>query len=356
MLHMYHVWYWTKTGNPCAEFVFTSPINFVEEDGEISLALLAHTCTKHSIKFDHKSISDLYQLIGLYRETCFDTMSDLGLKFNKQKHVSVKATDSPVKTVVKHFRRVIQSLRNCSWTNYGVLSSDLKHKGGMVLSKAAMKPINYSQGKRFCPQTFSGVVRTVVLDLERLLFDRNDAGIDHFGFDSSSCSSEDDQNTGNQSVSVTGNSNRVSTCNATMTQGGGAPTRRSLNSVPTIELSDSSDSSSEISDILLRDNRASHGTINPRNKGRTPVRMVRRSLRRYSDEEEDLSPSATRVYHSRQFSIGFIHCVRFSPYCGTEYKVHWRNFPDCKESDTWESGETLKQDCPDILRDFEANL
>ncbi len=192
---MYHVWYWDRTNNPCQEFVSTSPINFVEEDGEISLALLAHTCTKHGIKFDHKSISDLYQLIGLYRDTCFDTMSDLGLKFNKQKHVTVKATDTPVVTVVQHFKKVIASLRNRTWTNYGVLASELK----MVPPKAAMKPISFSQNKRYCPQGFSNELRTVVLNLERLLFDSNDAGIDYFGFESSSCSSGNEQSTGNQS-------------------------------------------------------------------------------------------------------------------------------------------------------------
>ena len=103
MLHLYHVWYWEQSSNPCVSFLKNSPMNFVEEDGEISLALLAHNYARHSIKFDHKSLSDLYQLIGLYRDTCFDTMSDLGLNFNKQKHTAVKVTDNPIKTIVKHF-------------------------------------------------------------------------------------------------------------------------------------------------------------------------------------------------------------------------------------------------------------
>lgn len=352
---MYHVWYWHETGNPCSEFVSNSPINFVEEDGEISLALLAHTCTRHSIKFDHKSISDLYQLIGLYRQTCFDTMSDLGLKFNKQKHVSVKATDTPVTTVVHHFRKVIRSLRNRSWTNYGVLSPDLK----MILCKAAMKPVYFSQEKRFCPKSFSSVLRTIVLNLERLLFDRNDAGLDFFGCDSSSCSSEDDENTSNQSVPVTRNNNiDASNCNATVSQGAGRMNQRNPLSIPTTQLSQTRDPDSSTSDIQLDDNRRSYRRSNGRNKASKQVRKVRRrSISSETDDDSSFSEQrSNHAYHSRKFSIGFIHCIRFSPYCGTEYKVHWRNFPDCKESDTWETAEMLKEDCPDILRDFEANL
>ena len=193
MLHMYHIWYWEQSSNPCVTFLKRSPINFVEEDGEISLALLAHTCVRHSIKFDHKSLSDLYQLIGLYRETCFDTMSDLGLKFNKQKHAAVNVTDNPVKAIAKHFLAVIRKLRNCNWSHYCALQT----KQYMLLPRAEMKPfVNFSQQKRFRPHSFAHEVRQVILDLERLLFDTSDAGLQYFAVESSSCSSEDDQNSG----------------------------------------------------------------------------------------------------------------------------------------------------------------
>ena len=194
MLHLYHVWYWEQSSNPCVSFLKNSPMNFVEEDGEISLALLAHNCARHSIKFDHKSLSDLYQLIGLYRDTCFDTMSDLGLKFNKQKHTAVKVTDNPVKTIVKHFLTVIRDLRNCNWSHYCALQT----KQHMILPRDQMKPfVNFSVQKRLRPNSFSREVRKVLLNLKRLLFDTTDAGLRYFAVDSSSCSSEGDQNSGN---------------------------------------------------------------------------------------------------------------------------------------------------------------
>ena len=138
------------------------------------MALLAHNCARHSIKFDHKSLSDLYQLIGLYRDTCFDTMSDLGLKFNKQKHTAVQVTDDPVKTIVQHFTTLIRDLQNCNWSHYRALET----KQHMFLSREEMKPfVNVSVQKRLRPNSFAREVRKVMLNLEHFLFDTTVAGL-----------------------------------------------------------------------------------------------------------------------------------------------------------------------------------
>ena len=68
----------------------------------------------------------------------------------------------------------------------------------MILPRDQMKPfVNFSVQKRLRPNSFSREVRKVLLNLERLLFDTTDAGLRYFAVDSSSCSSEGGQNSGN---------------------------------------------------------------------------------------------------------------------------------------------------------------
>ena len=68
----------------------------------------------------------------------------------------------------------------------------------MILSRDEMKPFsNFSVQKRLCPNSFSREVQKVMLNLEHLLFDTTVAGLQYFAVDSSSCSTEVDENTGN---------------------------------------------------------------------------------------------------------------------------------------------------------------
>ena len=82
----------------------------------------------------------------------------------------------------------------------------------------------------------------------------------------------------------------------------------------------------------------------------------RRGIKRKTTSLTDSSISAQHDYHHTQFSIAFIHRSRYSLKHGSEYKVHWTNFPDCQQDDTWETEDTLQEDCPQILQEYKDNL
>ena len=362
MLHLYHLWYWEQSDNPCLSFVRNSPMNFVEEDGEISLALLAHNCARHSIKFDHKSLSDLYQLIGLYRDTCFDTMSDLGLKFNKQKHTAVQVTDDPVKTIVEHFTTLIRDLRNCNWSHYRALET----KQHMFLSREEMKPfVNVSVQKRLRPNSFAREVRKVMLNLEHLLFDTTVAGLQYFAVDSSSCSTEVDENTGNIILLQFTSVNKcLLTLYNQLDQGSASSSLLNPHLFPVNNpipqttaqqsVADSSNSSSSSTEQLLHDAHMSRQRRNI-NKQKRGTKRKAKSQTGSSTSASSVQPLPQHKYYDRQFSIAYIHYARYSLARGAEYKVHWTNFPDCRE-DTWETEQTLQVDCPQILQNYKDNI
>ena len=167
-------------------------MNFVEEDGEISLGLLAHACLKHSLKLDHKSLCDLYKLLTIYRNTCKDTLKDLGLKFHKGSHQAIQSTHPKVAMIVRHFRVVIQSLHNDTWKHY---PRQLPPTGIIAYpTKVKMIPnlVSISQPRYFvmnmparCGQGF--------LDVERLMQDDVTAGIQEFPYPSCSEDSEGEE-------------------------------------------------------------------------------------------------------------------------------------------------------------------
>ena len=115
-------------------------------------------------------------------------------------------------------------------------------------------------------------------------------------------------------------------------------------------VADSSNSSSSSTEQLLHDAHMSRQQSN--------VNKQRRGTKRKAKSQTDSSTSGQPLrhdYYDRQFSIAYIHYSRYSLASGAEYKVHWTNFPDCRE-DTWETERTLQEDCPQILQEFKDNL
>ena len=116
-------------------------------------------------------------------------------------------------------------------------------------------------------------------------------------------------------------------------------------------VADSSNSSSSTTEQRLHDAHMSRQQSNV-NKQR------RRGTKRKAKSPTDSSTSGQPLrhdYYDRQFSIAYIHYSRYSLARGAEYKVHWTNFPDCRE-DTWEAEHTLQEDCPQILQEYKDNL
>lgn len=341
MLHIFHFWYWEKIGHPCAKIVANDPINFVEEDGEISLGLLAHTCAQHKIRFDHNALSELYQLIGLYRDTLFDTQQDLGLKFHKQKHMSVSRSDAAVQTTVRHFRKVLRRLRRQTWQHYPTFDNLL-----FLPKQSQIGTLTDKSQPRFRPPSFSAEVRTVFLDLERLLVDGNVAGIDEFPLDSLSCSSDGHVRL---PVAVSALPNNMSPTrssrkrNSSRQQKRKAPQRQSTAS------------SSFTEDIRLT--RHARPPVQRKKRRKNMNSVASNSTIAVSGASHSSSSSLIEArshqYSSHRYQISHLHRVRYT-HQGPEYLVHWLNFPDCI-NDTWEKQETLEKDCPEVLKKFCAS-
>lgn len=341
MLNIYHFWYWNKIGHPCADIISNDPINFVEEDGEVSLGLLAHTCCQHKIRFDHKDLSELYQLIGLYRETLFDTQQDLGLKFHKQKHVNVQRKDDGVKKTVAHFKLVIKQLKQRVWQHYPNFPDQF-----FLPKLTEIGCFNNTSQKRFRPAFFSEEVRKVFLDLERLLCDDNGAGIDEFPQDSLSWSSDGILN---QAISKS-----VPQHSRPQT---GSSRKRTFHTIYQAN-SSSTGPSSESSECLLT--RTGCSDPKQRKKNNHKKRKKNKTKKTTSSKSELIKSSAhslcegeSHVYSKHQYHIGYIHCMKDTD-TGPEYLVHWKFFPNCK-NDTWEAKHTLEEDCPDVLKQFLAD-
>jgi len=342
MLNIYHFWYWKKIGHPCADIIANDPINFVEEDGEVSLGLLAHTCSQHKIRFDHKALSELYQLIGLYRETLLDTQQDLGLKFHKQNHVKVHQSDDGVKKTVAHFKQVIKHLRQCVWQHYPNFPNQF-----FFPKRTEIGCFTNTSQRRFRSASFSTELRKVCLDLHRLLIDENGgAGIDGFPQDSLSWSSNGDLN---QAIAKpvaqqTAPRRRISS------------KKRSFNRIYTNKQNSSemqSDVSSSDSEVLLT---RTGCTDEEQVKKKHKKRRKRKTKKKTSKLKLTKSSSNSRfereshVYSEHEYVIGYIHRMQNTTR-GPEYLVHWKYFPDCS-NDTWQSKRTLEEDCPEVLKKF----
>jgi len=347
MLNIFHFWYWKQIGHPCADIVSNDPINFVEEDGEVSLGLLAHTCSQHKIRFDHKALSELYQLIGLYRETLLDTQQDLGLKFHKQNHVKVRRSDDGVKKTVAHFKQVIKHLKQCVWEHYPKFP-----KSYFFPKLTEIGCFTNTSQSRFRPASFSTEVRTVCLDLHRLLLDENgDAGIDGFPQDSLSWSSDGDLNL-NQAVAKPG-------AQQTAPRSRISSKKRTFNRIYTNKQNSSEMqsevSSSESSEVLLTKTGCTdeEQVKKKHKKRRKPKKKKTTSKSKFpKSSSNSLFEGESHVYSEHEYVIGYIHCMQNTTR-GPEYLVHWKYFPDCS-NDTWQSKRTLEEDCPEVLKKFLA--
>ena len=360
---------------------------------------------------DHKGLRDLYKLITIYRNTCKDTLKDLGLKSHKGSHQAIKSTHPKVAIIVRHFRDVIQSLQNDTWEHY---PQQLPPKGIIAYTtKLSMIPNLVSTSQpRFFIKDMPARCKQGFLDVDRLLQDDITAGVEEFPFQS--CSEDSEGQDSSVGIDNTQEAASSSTQHPTVQ----STSRTSQNHIdhshsqvrrvprvrqrtcqsqtprkrrqpfPQTTLYDSIDSDSDTTDTdedvldpVFRagrstseqrchsSNQLTSGPPSQTGQLRQAVGTVPGSSSPFhtalpqtiSDGSgsfstcslSDSSTPKSHVYSSEEYVPHFIHRRKCTK-SGTEYLVHWKYFPDCTR-DTWEKRSTLMEDCPELITEFEQS-
>ena len=97
-----------------------------------------------------------------------------------------------------------------------------------------------------------------------------------------------------------------------------------------------------------------------RNNQRGHARQTRNSI---SSSSSSLSTASSHTLYDQNFSILCIRAKRNrrrhlqdgTEEIVAEYLVHWLNFPD-PQFDTWEPEENLREDCPEMLAEFNRHI
>lgn len=324
--------HWESTKHPVFSLIRRFPQNLLEEDGEISLSLLCHAATVHGVHYDHKHLGNLYKLTNLYRQNAAEATIDLGIRVSRRKHHRVSCQDPEVAVLVTHFRRTIIKMVRGSWTHYPEIARSTRRYP--TLERMTPRLVNTSL-PRVRLDNFTDAIRTGLKDIRRLLGPENtsfwipEESMSSFSMSSdSSETSDDDSFESSSSFSVS--------------QTGVFQNFRSASFSVEDELS----SSSEEEIVLARH-------VQP------PTQESSSHSFSHSSSSE-LSTASSHQYLQDPYHILCILDKRtrrrtlpdgtFEIVC--EYLVHWRYFPS-EENDTWELEQTLRQDCPNILAEYE---
>ena len=197
VLQFCHFSYWQRSQHPIWQLITSHPQNLLEEDGEISLSLLAHAATVHGIQKDRNYLANLYKLTNIYRKSAADATLDLGIRVSQKRHHTVRPNDPQVAILSRHFLQVLGKLQDGSWMHYPPLQPAACSQ---YPSRNSMIPrLENSSQPRVRLDDFRQATRTVFLDVRRLIQLQNRscyrAGSDLSSSDSSSDSSSSDDET-----------------------------------------------------------------------------------------------------------------------------------------------------------------
>lgn len=317
---------------------------------------------------DHKGLRDLYKLLTVYRNTCKDTLKDLGLKSHKGSHQAIQSTHPKVAIIVQHFRDVIQSLRDDTWEHY---PQQLPPKGIMAYpTKLNMIPNLVSTSQpRFFTKDMPARCRQGFLDVERLLQDDVTAGIEEFPFQSCSEDSEGQEssvgvdNAQQAACNTTQHATVQSTSRTSQHQGHHSRQVRSVRRVRQCTFQSQTPRKRRRPFLQTTLYESDSDTTDTNEDVLEPVFRAGRSTSEQTSSDGSGSFSAcsssvsstllSHVYSSEEYVPHFIHRRKCTK-SGTEYLMHWKYFPDCQR-DTWEKAWTLMEDCPELITEFEQS-
>lgn len=126
--------YWKQAQHPVLQMVEEFTDNLIEEDGELSLGLLARAAVIHGIQRDRAYLAKLYKLMHLYRKCTADIDNDLSLIRSRGLRHTVSLNDPEVAALKIHFNSVIFRLTHATWRHY----PHVPRKGGLYDTKAMM--------------------------------------------------------------------------------------------------------------------------------------------------------------------------------------------------------------------------
>jgi len=331
-LQFCHLAYWKSIQHPVWNLICQFPHHFLEEDGEISLSLLCHAATAHSIQFDRIHLRTLYKLTNLYRQVAADTTIDLKIRVSRSKHHTVAATDPEVALLQAHFSEVIEALETSTWMHYPEITREERR----YPTRAIMAPqmVNTSKS-RIRLRNFRSAIRSSFRNIRRLLQGNHN---------NSTWIPEDPLSSSELSTDSTSSDNSHSTPEIRLQCRHRSP-RRSPPPRKRKRSADSTQESSTSEEIPLHSNR--------RNRHHIPGPPSS------AFSEPLFSTASSHSFYSHRYAIHAIRGARQrkknrpdgSYELVTEYLVRWKNFPE-SDNETWEPEGNLREDCPDLLADY----
>ena len=342
--------YWKHSRHPVFDLLQQFPRNWCEEDGEISLSLLAHAAMTHGVQRDRDYLAKFYKLIHSYRQVAGEICEDLNIRQSQRYRHTVTPRDPEVAALNTHFQQVIANLSNASWLHY----PKIPRKRGMYPNATQMLTrMQNNSEPRLRKLNLGSWVHRVFRRVHVLLHVRNDSlwvpaarhpqpappppiqpplylrpPIPAIMISSASTSSQESSEVSSLDIDWDDSSTSVldatSCVSISSSQDHGKMNQQFEN------LPHTSQSPLLFTDVSSMDSDS-------------PV-----SVDEISEREYGILAIVDKRCKKRKLSDGTIRIV-------SEYLVHWKNFPD-PEDETWEPEENLLEDVPKMLAAFNSSL